>query len=173
MNITFSPLAFQHFPLLLKWLKAPHVKAWWDPDIKWTPELVQEKYASYVKGYKLENSEAKEMHAYIITVSEKLIGYIQIYNAYDFPRDIPLSDLPESLAAFDVFIGEYECLGKNIGSQAIQKFLESFCDRKYTHIFADPDCGNIAAIRAYEKAGFQKIKSVETCIWMLKENQNA
>ena len=53
MNITFTSLTESHFPLLLKWLETTHVKLWWDQDVKWTPELIQEKYGSYVKGYKL------------------------------------------------------------------------------------------------------------------------
>lgn len=51
MTITFEPLAESYFSLLLKWLEAPHVKAWWDWDVTWTPELIPEKFGSYVKGY--------------------------------------------------------------------------------------------------------------------------
>jgi len=50
MKITFTPLQESHFPLLLKWLETPHVKAWWDKDIHWTPELIKKRYASYVQG---------------------------------------------------------------------------------------------------------------------------
>ncbi|MGX6960355.1 MAG: hypothetical protein ACIPMY_03825 [Rickettsia endosymbiont of Pentastiridius leporinus] len=39
MNINFIPLTISHFSLLLKWLNMPHVKLWWDEDIKWTPKL--------------------------------------------------------------------------------------------------------------------------------------
>lgn len=53
MTITFEPLHESHFPLLLKWLEAPHVKKWWNRDVTYTMELVREKYSSYVKGYKL------------------------------------------------------------------------------------------------------------------------
>ena len=54
MNIIFKPLGEADFPLLLKWLEKSHVKAWWDPDILWTLELIKEKYSDYVKGYKIE-----------------------------------------------------------------------------------------------------------------------
>lgn len=79
MSITFTPLTESHFPLLLKWLQTPHVKAWWDPDIQWTATLIQEKYMTYVKGYKLETAVAKQIKAYIICVDNTPIGYIQIY----------------------------------------------------------------------------------------------
>jgi hypothetical protein len=76
MNITFEPLHESHFPLLLKWLEAPHVKKWWpiapklgtseggDQDVAYTMDLVKEKYSSRVSSLRTEgeaiqkNSEA-------------------------------------------------------------------------------------------------------------------
>ncbi len=91
MTITFVPLAESHFPWLLKWLETPHVKAWWDQDVKWTPELIREKFGNYVKGYKplkFENEVSKKpMHAFIIIFEETPIGYIQYYNKHDFPSE--------------------------------------------------------------------------------------
>lgn len=170
MSITFIPLAESHFPLLLKWLEAPHVKAWWDQDVKWTPELIRAKYADYVKGYKLESGTTKTIKAYIIYIDNIPIGYIQIYNAYDFPREEPLTELPHSLAAFDIFIGEQDYLKQGIGSKAIVQFLQEH-GKLYTHVFVDPESTNIAAIRAYEKAGFKKsIKQPgKAQIWMIRE----
>jgi RimJ/RimL family protein N-acetyltransferase len=170
MTITFAPLSESHFPLLLKWLEKPHVKAWWDQNIHWTSQLIQEKYGHHVKGYQLEEGVAKPMSAYIIHVEEAPIGYIQIYNAYDFSRSKPLTDLPPSLGAFDVFIGEENYLKQGIGSGAIIQFLKEQSD-SYTHIFADPDSDNVIAIRAYEKAGFKKIKEQSDTreVWMIRE----
>ncbi len=59
MKITFIPLAKSHFSLLLKWLEASHVKAWWGQDVTYSMELVHEKYSSYVKGYKLVDGQQK------------------------------------------------------------------------------------------------------------------
>ena len=167
--ITFKSLSESHFPLLLAWLKQPHVKAWWDAEVTWTPALIQEKYGTYVKGYKVENGEAKKIDAYIIYTDEVPSGYIQIYNAYDFARSAPLIGLPESLAAFDIFIGEKEYLGKGFGSQALQLFLETFYQHSYAYVFADPEIGNSGAIKAYEKAGFKKIRENGDIgdVWML------
>ena len=171
MRITFVPLAESHFPLLLKWLEAPHVKKWWDQDVHWTPVLIQQKYGDYIKGYKLDNGVAKPINAYIICVDEKPIGYIQIYNAYDFPRETPLSHLPENLAAFDVLIGEADYLKQGIGSKAITAFLDQYAT-SYSHVFVDTESTNIVAIRAYEKAGFKKTEYQPHTneIWMLRRN---
>ena len=174
MNITFKPLAEADFSLLFKWLTSPHVQSWWDKDIVWTTDLIKLKYSSYVKGYKMHDGQHKEIRAYVISENTMPIGYIQIYNAYDFPRTSKLSDLPKNLATFDIFIGEINYLGKSIGSNAIELFLNNYCDAKYSHIFVDPDKDNIAAIKAYSKAGFEIVKTnyVTNEIWMLKKIKN-
>ena len=74
-KITFIPLAKSHFPFLLKWLQAPHVKAWWDSDFEWTEDSITKKYTYYLGDNKIS--------AFIIECDETPIGYIQIYNAYE------------------------------------------------------------------------------------------
>jgi RimJ/RimL family protein N-acetyltransferase len=171
MNITFKPLCEADFKLLLQWLEEPHVKDWWDKDIHWTPDLIYKKYSTYTKGYKLENGITRLINAYIIYADEIPIGYIQLYNAYDFLRSAPLLGLPSSLAAFDVFLGEKLFLNQGIGSRAITQFLNEYATL-YTHVFADPERTNVAAIRSYEKAGFKKaITQPDTNeVWLLREN---
>jgi len=172
MNITFDPLVKLHFPMLLMWLQTPHIKAWWDQNVQWTSELIEEKFRSYTKSYKMQDGIAKKLHAYIICVDAKPIGYIQLYNAYDFPRKTPLNDLPKSLAAVDIFIGDPAYLSQNIGCQAILLFTSQHCAPKYEYTFVDPEIANIAAIKSYTKAGFEKIRLNESTneIWMLKKN---
>lgn len=173
MTITFQPLQELHFPLLLKWLEKPHVKAWWDPEVRWTPELIKEKYESYVQGYKLEQGIKKPLQTYVIYVDDSPIGYIQLYNGHDFPREDSLDEFPASLASLDIFIGEEDFLGKELGSRIIKQFLSEYVDPYYNPCFVDPDTTNIKAIRAYEKAGFKKIKMVKegTITWMMREKK--
>jgi RimJ/RimL family protein N-acetyltransferase len=170
MKITFAPLAESHFPLLLKWLEAPHIKAWWDQDVTYIMELMKEKYSSYIKGYKLADGQQKPIQGFIIHNNQNPVGYIQIYNAYDFPRSKTLSGLPANLGAFDIFIGEESALQQGLGSKAILEFLKLH-GNQYTHIFADPDSNNVAAVKYYEKAGFKKVSEQEDTgeAWMLKD----
>ncbi len=172
MKITFTQLTESHFPLLLKWLEAEHVKTWWDQDVHWTNELISKKYADYVKGYKLVHGTPKSINPYIICVDEKPVGYIQLYNAYDFPRSKPLFGFQKNLGAFDIFIGDEKYLKQNIGSIAITKFFNLYA-HQYSHIFVDPDAGNTAAIKCYEKAGFRRLPEQKdpSEIWMLWENK--
>lgn len=169
-QITFTPLSALHFLYMLKWLETPHVKKWWDQDIIYTIDLVKEKYGSYVDGYKQEGGVNKSIHAYIINVQQEPAGYIQIYNSNDFSRRKSLSGLPENLGCIDIFIGEEKYLGQNIGSMAIEKFLNQY-GTNYSYIFVDPDPNNITAIKSYKKAGFYEYSRHEATneMWMLKE----
>ncbi|MBA3813318.1 MAG: GNAT family N-acetyltransferase [Alphaproteobacteria bacterium] len=173
---TFNILHESHLPLLLKWLKAAHVKAWWDQEIRWTPQLIKEKFGSYVQGYKLEKGVRKPFQAYVIYSDTQPVGYIQLYNAHDFPRDYPdgLEELPTSLAAIDVFIGEKDFLGKGLGPHILTQFLHEHVDPYYDACFVDPDTANVRAIGAYEKAGFIRINLIEEgrVTWMMRESKN-
>ena len=124
MTITFEPLHESHFPLLLKWLETGHVKKWWDQNVTYTIDLVREKYSSYIKGYKLVDGHQRPIQGFIIHNNHNPVGYIQIYNAYDFPRSKPLSNLPVNLGAFDIFIGAEEALGQGLCSKEIVKAYE-------------------------------------------------
>ena len=53
-NITFEPLNESHFPLLSKWLEAPHVKAWWDRDMTYTMDLVRKQYSARISSLRTE-----------------------------------------------------------------------------------------------------------------------
>lgn len=173
MNITFTPLQERHLPLLLEWLETPHVKAWWDQDVQWTIELIKDKFGSYVQGYKITDGVKKPMQAFIICVDNKEIGYIQLYNAHDFAHEDgrALDALPQSLAAFDIFIGDPAYVGKGYGSRIMKQFLQEFVDPVYEACFVDPDTANTQAIRAYENAGFEKIKTIEDgkVTWMIRK----
>lgn len=170
MTITFEPVHESHFPLLLKWLETPHVKKWWDQDVAYTLNLVREKYSSYVKGYKLINGAQIAIQCFIIHNNQNPVGYIQIYNAYDFPRSKPLSGLPENLGAFDILIGKESAVQQGLGSKAILEFLKLH-GNQYSHIFADPDSNNVAAVKCYEKAGFKRVSEQADTgeVWMIKD----
>jgi RimJ/RimL family protein N-acetyltransferase len=171
-EIRFRPLAETDFPLLLKWLEEPHVKAWWNQGTNWTLDLVKQKYTSYTKGYKLDQGVKKPIHAYLALIDEVPIAYVQFYNAWDFERDDTLDPglLPKSLAALDIYIGEPGFLKKGFAPIILQKFLSEKVKPLFVHCLVDPDIKNTVAIRAYEKAGFKAIEtpSKNVC-WMLAD----
>lgn len=172
-SFKFLPLKEEHLPWLLKWLETPHVKAWWDRDIAWTMDLIQQKYGCYIQGFKIVDGQKKPLQAYIVYVNDTPVGYIQLYNTHDFAREDGLSieELPASLAAFDIFIGDPDYVGKGYGTSILNFFFKNYVDPKYEFSFVYPDSDNIAAVRTYEKVGFKRIetRSDDKVIWMLRE----
>lgn len=150
-------------------------------NIHWTSANIQEKYGSYVQGYKLVigSHGAKiytaPIYAYIICFNEQPIGYIQYYNVHDFPREQgpSLSELPKSCAAIDWYIGEPDYIGQRIGPKALNQFLLEHVFLNFNAVFVDSETANTSAIRAYEKAGFKTLKLVDsgTITWMLREEK--
>jgi chloramphenicol 3-O-phosphotransferase/RimJ/RimL family protein N-acetyltransferase len=167
----FIPLEKKHFELMLKWLDAPHVKVWWDKEIKYNIDLVKVKYGDYARGYKIYNGIKKEISAYIIHFAGNPVGYIQAYNAFDFPREggVILDNLPENLAAVDWFIGDSSYTGKGFSGKILKSFLDKFIFNRYNGCFVDPEIHDKVAIKSYEKAGFKQVRTVNNSIWMVKE----
>lgn len=93
MKITFAPLAESHFPLLLKWLQAPHIKKWWDQDVTYTLELVREKYSSYIEGYKFMDGQQKPIQGFIIHNNQNPVGYIFWAGSVSVNQGTSASDL--------------------------------------------------------------------------------
>lgn len=172
MIFSFIPLSMDHFPLLLKWLRASHIKKWWDPKVDWTMERIQAQYVPYVQGYKVVEAQQKPIHAFVVHDQTQPIGYIQIYNAYDFPRSHALVGLPKPLASIDFYIGEESAAGQGYGASIVDQFIKAHAS-SYTHIFVDPHINNQKGIRIYKNAGFNVIKIHESTheVWMIKENK--
>jgi len=174
-EVSLHPLTEEHFGLLTQWMNTAHVASWWGENKSWTLKDVQEKYTSYVKGYKLNANQKKPISAFLIYCAEQPIGYIQFYNAHDFPREgYTLSGSIPSLAALDLYIGEPAYLGKGIGVAAIKKLLKEFIWPRFEACLVDPDLSNMQAIRAYEAAGFKTIKQLSSSpvVLMLQKRNN-
>lgn len=172
-SISFASLQYDDFPLLHQWMNTPHVKKWWDEDKDWTLEDIQRKYDTYVKEYKILGDLKAPIHGFVINVDNKPIGYIQYYNAYDFPREqgYSLETLPSSLASIDLYIGSPDFIGKGLGPKIIEQFLVEYIWPNFEECLVDPNLSNLAAIKAYQKAGFVEVKKIEKAdtVLMLKK----
>lgn len=172
--ISFKPIEDENFPLLFKWLNTPHVKLWWGDEQCDSLEATEKKYASYVLGYKESQGQNKKISAFIIYCAFEPIGYIQYYNAYDFPRTgYQLMSNIKLLSAIDTYIGEPHYVKKGIGASMIDQFLKATVWNHFDGCFVDPDVSNDYAIRVYEKAGFKTIKRLENphVQWMLRKKE--
>lgn len=170
--ITFEPLKEQHFKLLKKWLNTQHVARWWNENERWTLAAVRKKYDSYIKGYKVQDASKKPLSAFIVKCGLWPIGYIQFYNAYDFPRTPALEHLPVNLAALDFYIGEPSYLKRGLSTPVLKQFLETWVWPRFDACLVDPDNDNILAIQAYRRAGFEIIpqQTPSAVTWMIKKS---
>jgi aminoglycoside 6'-N-acetyltransferase len=168
----FTPLQPTHFPLLHKWMNTDHVAKWWGENRHWSLEDITQKYETYCKGYKTIGNLTEPIHAFIIKAASQPVGFIQYYNAYDFPREEGtfLPKLSGKLAALDFYIGEAGFIGKGFGPLILNTFLNDYVVSEFDACFVDPDCTNEQAIRAYEKTGFQRVDSPldKHRLWMIK-----
>ena len=119
-QIQFSPLTMGDLNLIHRWINLPHMAKTWAENKAWRFEDVENKYLTYVKQYKAISEVNKPIFPYIIQCAKNPIGYIQYYNAYDFPREEALNELPQSLAALDLYIGESAYLNKGLATQALK-----------------------------------------------------
>ena len=69
MKITFEPFQEKHFPLLLEWLKTPHVKQFWSE-----PEDEKELREKY-----LNKLNQRGIDSQVILLDGRPIVYIQSY----------------------------------------------------------------------------------------------
>ena len=138
----------QDLPTVLRWLRAPHVSEWWgDPDQQFA--LVS------------EDLSHPAMEQFIVTANDRPFAYLQCYDPTAWP-DNGFGDLPAGTRGIDQFIGEPDMIGRGHGSAMIKSFVNKLLQARTPRVVTDPDPENNRAIRAYEKAGFEKSRLVDT-----------
>jgi len=153
-SISFRPLGRSDFPLLQKWLSAPHIAVWWGEPLDL--EAVDAKYGPRVDG-------TEPTHVFVIEHDGQPIGWIQWYLWSDYPEHaLQLrAELPS--AGIDLAIGELPRMGLGLGPVAIREFLGQivFAGTKISAVITDPAQGNLRSLRAFEKAGFTATNTVQ------------
>ncbi|MDZ4365463.1 MAG: GNAT family N-acetyltransferase [Afipia sp.] len=142
----FRPMTAADLPLVQDWLTRPHVAEWWhDGD-----EL------EFVSGDLAHHDVAQ----FIVTLDGRPLGYLQCYQMSDW--DLCFGPQPAGTRGIDQFIGEAEFVGRGHGSAFIRQFIDELLTNGTPRIVIDPSPSNPRAIRAYEKAGFQRTHVVDT-----------
>lgn len=170
----FTSLSMDHLKMLHKWAQEPHVCLWWGDGRSWSFNDIKEKYSSYTFGYKIQQGLKKPIYPFVIEFQKRPIGFIQFYDALDFPREgFNTKDLcydqSQSLAAIDFYIGEPDYIGQGLGAKVLKAFLSNHVFHYYDACLADPDKNNIAAIKAYVRAGFSIFRNMDSCIIMIAQ----
>jgi RimJ/RimL family protein N-acetyltransferase len=127
-NLIFKPMESHDLEMFHEWLKREHVAKNWRGVISANP--------------------------YIVYHNEKPLGFIQSYNASNFP---------DGVLGIDQFIAEKKLLGKGLGSSFIKKFSDELLQKENVNlIISEPSSLNKPAIRAYRKAGFRRLENLTT-----------
>lgn len=153
-TIVFRRLSEKDVPLMHRWLNRPAVKQWWD-DSADTIEQVRAHYESAIRG-------DEPTQPFIIELDGRPVGYVQSYRPQNWPDYWGKLHLSDGAAGIDLFIGEDDVRHRGFGPLAIEAFIAMFFtpDPTVTEIIIDPDPTNFAAIRAYEKAAFVRLREV-------------
>ena len=146
-DYSFRPMIAADLPLVQRWLGLPHVREWWrDPE---------QQYA-LISG----DIDEPNMYQFIFCTAGSPFGYLQCYDLSDW--NTGLGQQPHGTRGIDLFIGEPGMVGRGHGSALIRCFVDDLLQKGLPCVVTDPDPENARAIRAYEKAGFEKRGLVET-----------
>jgi aminoglycoside 6'-N-acetyltransferase len=153
-RISFRPLGRADFPLLQKWLAAPHVAVWWNE--RFDLASLEAKYGPRIDG-------SAPIHVYLIQFEGVPIGWIQWYRWRDFPKHAFQLSADHRSAGIDLAIGEIEMTGRGLGPAVIREFGTKyiFANGDLGAIVADPSVRNLNSVSAFKKAGFHIVNSVQ------------
>jgi aminoglycoside 6'-N-acetyltransferase len=164
--VTFRSLARTDLHQLRRWLNTPHVYTWWGfssgegslggpGDEAATIDQVEKKYGPTI-------DVGGTTHRFVIEVEGTPVGLIQWYRLSDFTDYAQaIGEDPAGCAGLDLFIGEISALGRGVGSLALRQFVASlvFRHREIVRAVGSPASNNLRSIRAFEKAGFTRVRS--------------
>jgi len=142
----FRPMTTADLPLVQRWLLEPHVAEWWHD-----PETFE-----FVSG----DLDHPDMAQFIVTLDGRPFAYLQCYRMSDW--DSGFGPQPAGTRGIDQFIGEADMMGRGHGSAFVSAFIEELLRNGTPRVVLDPKPTNSRAIRAYEKAGFQRDREVDT-----------
>jgi aminoglycoside 6'-N-acetyltransferase len=131
--------------LLKAWLCAPHVAKWWGDPQKAYTELL---------------APAAGGGGELILYGKKPVGLLrwQIPNPDELAAAGLHEILPDTLD-IDIAIGEPDFTGRGIGPRALSLLVEKlFKEKAPPEIMMCTSVENTRAMRAYEKAGFRRIR---------------
>ena len=147
LDYAFRPMTTADLPTIRRWLAEPHVREWWgDPE----------------EQYELVSGDLDEpaMDQYVVSTGGTDFGYIQCYDLTAWNSGFGTH--PEGTRGIDLFIGDPGMIEQSHGSALIRAFADARLASGTPRIVTDPDPANHRAVRAYERAGFAKVRMVET-----------
>ena len=141
---------------MCRWLSDPEVYRW----IGGRPRPYSELCAKYLPRIRGD----EPTRCFLIRLGREPIGHIQSYRIADYPEYASQVRLDGELAGVDLFIGEKAHRHRGLGAVILRRFLAEhvFATPSITGCVLSPDPENTSAVRAYRKAGFSPVRSIQT-----------
>ena len=146
--VSLVPFDRSRAPLLAEWLARPHVARWYpDPDAR----------LEWALGPPPGGASA------VIACDGRPIGYLSWRKvARETLDSLGLTEIPAGSVDIDILIGETGDIGRGLGPRALALLVDRLrADPSVPLAGLSPSVDNIAAQRAYEKAGFRKVREYE------------
>jgi aminoglycoside 6'-N-acetyltransferase len=140
----FRPMVADDLPMVRRWLETAHVREWWTN----SPE-------EFTFG------DDPLVDQFIVVKDDHPFAYLQCYDQ-NSGSDFGLGRHPAGTRGIDQFIGEAGMVGRGHGSAFIRTFTDGLLVAGTPRVITDPNPANARAIRAYEKAGFLRLREVDT-----------
>jgi aminoglycoside 6'-N-acetyltransferase len=146
-SYAFRAMSTADLSLVRRWLGTPEVvRRWGDPDEQY--ELLS------------GDLDHPDMDQFIVSLDGHDFAYIQTYALSTWNQGFGAQ--PAKTRGIDQFIGEPDMIGCRHGSNFIRSFVDELLQREIPRVVTDPDPTNVRAVRAYERAGFERDRIVDT-----------
>lgn len=126
--------------MVMRWVSEPRTAQWFT-DANYDAEL-----ADHLTDVRIDQ--------WIVLLAGHPLAYLQDYRIDGWDGH-PLGDLPKGARGIDTLIGSEAEMGKGIGPRYLAQHCQALFGRGVPALGIDPHPDNHAAIRAYEKVGFQ------------------
>jgi aminoglycoside 6'-N-acetyltransferase len=141
----------------VRWRNEPHVAEWWTTDDDPTPTTLDR----VVENYGPRAEDGSWVTGCIITVDDRSIGYTQFYPWSGADEEAREMGIPSDEGSYglDIFIGDPDMVDRGVGTRAVALLSRHlFQELDATVVALLTPLGNERAHRAYEKAGFRKVR---------------
>ena len=154
VSVAFRPFVHEDLILLHEWLPRPHVRGGYAQP----PETFSELAFKY--GPRSEPDSP--IRAFVLQLDGEDAGYAQRYPLEAFPEYAGTLSCGAGVAGMDLFIADGWRTGRGAGRAAIEAFVKAhvFAEPVFTACVAGVAEDNAAALKAFERAGFARWKSV-------------
>jgi aminoglycoside 6'-N-acetyltransferase len=152
----FRRMTADDLPLVVRWAASPEAAAWWR-DVDAEPP-------NAVDAQEFQDAlDNPNVTPWIVSHTEGEFAYIQDYDPQAWPNH-PFGWLPPGSRGIDQFIGVPSLLGHGHGSAFVRAHVDTLFAQGAPAVGTDPHPSNARAIRAYEKAGFTRVRESRS-VW--------